>query len=85
MPPKKQAAVFQPSGDASRIVSLNQGTWAYVFDEKGKKHHVKRSSIAMVEICRSVDKALNGKIRLELEALGWYDVIRRMDEVQEDA
>lgn len=85
MPPKKQAPSFQPSGDASRIISLNQGTWAYVFDETGRKHHVKRSSIAMVEVCKSVDEALNGKVRLELEALGWHDVIRRMDEVEEDA
>lgn len=87
MPRKKnQAAEFQPSGDVHRIISLGQGTWAYVSDEKGKTHHLKRTSLAMAMTCKSVDEALGGKIRAELEALGWYDVIRRMDELEvEDA
>lgn len=86
MPRKTQEAKFQPSGDVQRITSLNQATWAYVSDEHGKTHHLKRSSIAMAETCNSVDKALNGKIRLELERLGWHDVISRMDslEAQDD-
>jgi hypothetical protein len=77
--PKKKAAPFQPSGEVQRVISLNKGTWAYVFDASGKRHHVKRSSIAMVEVCREVDAAMGGKIRRELEELGWKDVVARMD------
>ena len=83
MPPKKKAAAFQPSGDVNRIISLNQSTWAYVFDQNGKKHHLKRTSIAMAMKCAEVDEALNGKIRSELKALGWNDVIDRMDQLSE--
>lgn len=78
MPPKKQA-VFQPSGEINRVVSLGGGTHAYVFDHLGKTHHVKRDSDEMVAVCQTVDEAMNGKIRARLLELGWTDVVERMD------
>lgn len=77
--PKKKEAPFQASGETNRIVSLGQGTWAYIFDETGRKHHVKRTSPLMVDVCKRVDEAMNGRIRRELEVLGWQDVLRKMD------
>lgn len=78
-PKRKKEMPYQPSGEVHRIVSLNKGTWAYVFDHQGKKHHVKRSSPAMVEVCRETDAVMGGKVRTQLAELGWQDVIARMD------
>jgi|JI9StandDraft_2_1071091.scaffolds.fasta_scaffold201170_2 hypothetical protein len=77
--PKKKEAPFQPSGETHRIISLGQGTWAYIFDQNGRKHHVKRTSPLMVKVCKEVDEAMNGRIRAELKELGWDDVLRKMD------
>jgi hypothetical protein len=77
-PKKKNDGTFHPSPDTKRVVSLNKGTWAYVFDGKGKKHHVKRSSELMIIVCKQADTDLNGRITAELEELGWIDVLERM-------
>lgn len=81
---KVKLGEFQPSGDITRVVSLGQGTFAYVFDQKGKTHHLKRSSDAMAVVCRSTDRALGGKIRERLAEMGWEDVIERMDSLPEE-
>ena len=74
----KKEAGFQPSGETTRVLSLGGGTWAYVFDAKGKTHHVKRESEQMISICVENDETLNGKIRRDLQKLGWEDVLEKM-------
>jgi hypothetical protein len=74
----KKQAPFQPSGETTRVVSLGKGTWAYVFDAKGKTHHIKRDSEEMVSVCAENDETLGGKITRDLEKLGWTDIIEKM-------
>lgn len=80
MPAKRKSkdAPFQPSGDVTRVVSLNEGRHAYVFDSQGKTHHVKRNSDEMVDICREVDASTGGRISARLEEMGWVDVLERV-------
>jgi len=78
-PKLKKNIPFQPSGDTTRIVSLGGGTWAYLFDHLGKTQHLPRNSEEFAAKCKETDEAMNGKITAELEALGWTDVIERMN------
>ena len=68
---KKKLEVFQPSGDVNRIVSLNNGKHAYIFDHLGKLHHVERSSEKFNELVASLDENLDNRGTRELERLGW--------------
>ena len=75
---KGKEAPYQPSGEVNRVVSLGGGTYAYVFDAKGKTHHVKRDSDEMVAVCRETVAAMGGKVSAQLEAMGWTDVLEKM-------
>lgn len=74
----KKQAPFQPSGETTRVVSLGNETWAYVFDAKGKTHHIKRDSDEMISLCVENDEALGGKITRDLQKLGWEDILEKM-------
>ena len=80
---RKKEGAFQPSGETQRVVSLGQGTWAYLFDEAGKKHHVKRTSDRIIEVASKADVPLGGRIRAELVEMGWDDVVTRLDAYNE--
>lgn len=74
----KKEAVYQPAGDARRIIPLRDG-WAYIWDERGGLRHLRRDSDEFVLACQEVEKALgNGKIMRELKQLGWDNVIERL-------
>jgi len=77
--PKSKISNFQPSGDTTRIISLCGGTWAYLFDHLGKTQRLARNSEEFAIKCKETDEAMNGKITAELKALGWTDVIERMN------
>ena len=50
MPPKKEAQ-FQPSGETSRVQSLNGGQHVRIFDHLGKSHHLStRDHTAMQDL-----------------------------------
>lgn len=68
---KTKEGAFQPSGEVQRITPLGGGAYAYVFDAKGKTHHVKRDSDKFRELVASLDEELNGRGKKELERLGW--------------
>ena len=78
--PKGKNVQFSIAAESKRVVSLGGGEYAYIFDQNSKTHHVKRDSDEMILLCKTVDTALGGKIRAQLENLGWTDVIERMDE-----
>lgn len=79
---KKKDAPFQPSGDTVRIISLANGTWAYLFNHLGKTYHLPRNSAEFANACRETDEAMNGKITLELKALGWTDIIEKIENME---
>lgn len=87
MPARKKGkdAPFQPSGDVTRVISLNEGHYAYVFDGQGKTHHVKRNSPEMVTVCREADAQTGGRISARLEEMGWIDVLERLNSEAYDA
>jgi hypothetical protein len=73
-------APYQPSGEVRRIISLDNGSWAYLFTQHGKTLHIRRDSEEFVTACKSANEALNGRIIKELELLEWFDVIEKMGE-----
>lgn len=79
---KKKELVYQPHGDATRIIPLGQGEhagqWAYVFDIRGKIHHVSRHDEKLAELSREINSALNNKATRELRSLGWTDVLDKL-------
>ena len=75
---KKKEQPFQPSGDTTRIISLGNATWAYLFNHLGKTLHLPRNSEEFTSACKETDEAMNGKITAELKTLGWTDVLERM-------
>jgi hypothetical protein len=87
MPAKKKEAPHQVSPDIARIVSLGKGTFAYVFDQHGKLHHVKRNSDEMIRVCKETDEVLNGRVKAQLIEMGWTDVVERLeaDSVEADS
>lgn len=70
---KEKAKGFQASGDVSRIISLANGTWAYVLHPiSGKTCHIKVYSDQWNDLLRELmETAHASKIQNELEALGW--------------
>lgn len=68
---KKKSEVFQPSGDVKRIISLNNGKNAYIFDHLGKTHHVSRDSDEFALLINALDEHLDGRGSKELKRLGW--------------
>lgn len=74
---KEKLGAFQPSGDVSRIIPC-QGGWAYISDHNGRNHHLKIEEEEFIRVARETDEALNGKIKRELEALGWTQVLEAM-------
>lgn len=66
----KKSAVYQWSGDISRIIPMG-GTFARVTDELGKSKNYSRDSIEFKEECARLDSIMDGKISIELANLGW--------------
>lgn len=81
----KAAAKFQPSGEIKRVVSLGDGTHAYVFDMDGVTHKLRTDSDEIVVLLRDMNEKTGGKTRDELLKLGWTDLIQKMETVVEDA
>ena len=77
----KKVAVFQPSGDASRIIPC-EANHAYISDQFGKTKHLNINSDEFATICNSVNKFFDGKIIKELTVLGWSEVISRMKQLE---
>jgi len=69
---------FQPSRESARILSLNGGQHAYLFDDKGKKHHLERNSEEFLTLCQEQNALLDGLIARDLERLGWDDVLAKL-------
>lgn len=80
----KKEQPYQSHGEITRIVSLNNGYWAYLSDDKGKLHHLRRYSNEFAELCFEVDKILGGKLRTELKDLGWTDVLDKIHEIEDN-
>ena len=76
---KEKVGSFQPSGEVKRIVPLGDGEWAYLFDAKGKTHHLKRDSEEFVARCIENEAVLPGKYLEPLNRLGWTDVIGKIE------
>jgi hypothetical protein len=72
---KMKEAPYQPSGELTRVISLANGTWAYLIDQYGKTLHMKRSDEVFVNKCAEVDEVLNGKIVRDLKKLGWDEIV----------
>lgn len=69
---------FQPSRETSRVLSLAGGQYAYLFDDMGKKHHLRTDSEQFISLCREQDKVLDGMISRDLKALGWSDLVEKL-------
>ena len=80
----KTSAQFQPSGETKRIVGLGGG-YAYLFDHKGKTHHLPRTSPEFVSLCATEDEHFEGRIVRELEALGWTEVLELLASCQDSS
>jgi hypothetical protein len=78
MPKAKKDLPYQPSGEVRRIVSLANGTWAYITDELGKLHHLEVSSQDFLDKCLALDENFGGRATRELTTLGWTDVLDRL-------
>jgi hypothetical protein len=64
---------FQPSGEVTRVVSLNGGTWMYVFGPDGKTRHLRRDDPAVIEVCGETHR-VTGNVVETLRGLGWDDL-----------
>ena len=79
-PKLKKDDKFQPSGEVQRIISLGGGRWAYLKNSLGKTLRMKRNSEEFIAACVKEDEILSGKIRRDLESLGWEDVLEKMND-----
>lgn len=73
MPIKKKQMEYQPHGEVSRVISLNNGEHAYVINEKGKLKHLKTNTKEFIDVCAEADSKLGGWIERDLRRLGWDD------------
>lgn len=80
VPKKKASDVYQAHGEVTRIVSLANGSWAYLTDANGKLHHERRASNSFALLCAELDAALDGRASRELQELGWDDVLVKLKE-----
>ena len=71
---KKQTEVFHPSGDASRVQSLNSGQHVRIFDHMGKSHHMSTRDLiglaALLDSVRSDSPEMYERIGNELADIG---------------
>jgi hypothetical protein len=67
---KTKEMPFQPAGGSRRVIPL-QGGWAYLFDHLGKRRHMKRDSVEFAQLVAAEDEFFKGKIKAEIDALGW--------------
>jgi hypothetical protein len=63
---KKKEAPFQPSGEVSRLVLCDKGNWAYLFDLRGRTHHLKTTDETFFNIAFELNEASGGKIVRDL-------------------
>jgi len=70
---------YQPSGEVKRIVPLGNNEYADLFNHEGKTMHCKRSDQSFVDACTETDERVGGRVRRDLTALQWFDVIEKMD------
>ena len=71
---KKKQMEYQPHGEVNRVISLDEGRWAYVINEKGKLKHLRTDSNLFIDTCAKADIALDGWIERDLRRLGWDDL-----------
>lgn len=67
----KKQEEYQPSGDIQRIISLGNGKYAYLIDEKGKLNHMSTDDPDFVARCFEINEKLDGRIVRQLQAMGW--------------
>lgn len=72
---KGKSERYQVSGEVSRIISLDNGNWAYLFDQNGKLHHLKVDTMEFLEKCAEINIETGGLVVRALENLGWTHVI----------
>ena len=76
---KAKKGEFEWSSEIRRIIPLRED-YVYISDEKGKLHHLKKSSDKYVELLKHLDAVMVGKITRELEALGWEDSLQALND-----
>lgn len=64
---KKKEAPFQPSGEVKRLVLCDKGNWAYLFDLRGRTHHLKTTDESFFDIAIEINEASNGRVIKELQ------------------
>lgn len=74
-----KSETYQVSGEIQRIISLDGGNWAYIFDENGKLHHLRTDTLEFLDKCHEVDAATGGLVVRALEGLGWTHIIKSMN------
>lgn len=69
---KGKKGEYEMSADAKRIIPLKEN-YCYIFDEKGKTHHLKRDSEEALELMKKLNDLTFGRVAKELENLGWKE------------
>lgn len=73
----KKKGEFIWSGDASRIIPL-KNNYCYIFDEKGKTHHLERDSEEATSLLQRLNEVMDGKIFADLTKLGWAEQLEKL-------
>jgi len=76
---KVKQAEYQPSGEVKRVIPLGDNNWAYLVNHEGKTMHFNRLDALFIEECIKTDEKMSGKVVRDLDALGWTDVIEKMN------
>ena len=67
---KKKQKDFEWSGETRRVIPL-KANHCYIFDHKGKTHHINRDSDEFLALAVDVNENTNGRIEAEMKNLGW--------------
>lgn len=74
---KTKSGEYEMSPDVRRIIPL-KNDYCYIFDARGKLHHLKRDSAAAIELLRSLEEVTNGRISKQLIELGWESTLKEI-------
>ena len=66
----KKLGEFEWSRETRRVIPL-QANHVYIFDDKGKRRHLKRDSEEFNQTVAELDEKMDGRITREMKELGW--------------